>query len=403
MAENTELMIIGWGHWGRNVTRTLNPRTLAMSRGKFDLLQALIEQLDQLSSRSTVAITIYDKEEWEGRAQICPGPCAAELLFSLRTGELSSSLDAPVRLHILHAGEHYATGAATAFLREAGAQQESLDIGLVLLPPKGCNDATVGRFCASLYGAPHFLDVCILLDVCSPLLLQWDDPLLERTVIDLVTLISCFDRSCCMLPLLQRMQARSLSLFMVNMEELLSERLNFPKLFARRNTVHNSGGERVFSTSPDFLSFSVSSGTAKSWKRESRLQELYKQYVERNKIIHIPFARRYGWAKLPLPAGFQKPGETRKDMAGILSADVIPDRVKHFLKAYYKEYWRPEGSLLQEECLSEDTKRWLKVQLPSIGEATIKRLAAELQPLEYVSRAKEFFATHLAGASETRQ
>lgn len=331
------LQVFGWGKWGAGLLNGLQGHKSIHLFSIKDAAMGCDHFVDPLLAESYCARLPLFRNYSPRPEEVC--------YFDRETGfPVGKSEEEDFRLHLINAGDHFATGAASAFLRLNSTKDQ--DLAIVLLPPQGSNEATVGRFLAILYGLRDFLGSAIILDSeAMPFLLAPQDRI-EAYVKALVLLLAAFERSGCMFPLMLRTGCRSFSFAACPIREITAS-LSLEPLWAGCTVPVKNGAAPP---ARSYLAFSVSA------KREFELSRVFIRNFPLHKILHLPFYPRYEWKEARMPAIY--PALIKDGYTGILCADHFTPVILKYLKRYKRQYFsQSDGS---QESLDFNDGQWMR-------------------------------------------
>lgn len=348
--------ILGWGKWGHDVCKSLealNPEIkwtgMSYAEGDFGLNHTL-------------------------------DPVVADYILSNMQPEVINGIIDPeedYHIHVIHAADNFASGALTGLMRRLANMGRKTHLAVVLLPPRGSNDATVGRLLANVVGLRNFFDICVLLDATAPIFTDWDAEHMAFYVAGLCSLFLTFEQSACMIPLLEQLDGRFLTFAAVPVHEVLSE-CSLEPLWRSATSPMRSDVNRAQQISK-MLAFSVASGP------EKNLYQVFKRNIPGEKFIYVPFLRLHDWKYACNPLDLcHVQGEPGKKLRGIASLSkivsfmekVVSRRHQSFVAAfvsdvpsrsiidpmrnYTNKYWPSGHEADQYETYDPEVADWFK-------------------------------------------
>lgn len=317
--------ILGWGKWGDQVVKKLPP---------ISWINAILPIREHQYNEADIFIDPLAAESWHNRP---PFIDIEETVSQPGQKRIRAAIGSEgFRCHIAHAGDHFATGCLSAFLRtrEAGAT----DALVLLLPQIGVNESTVGRLLAEIYGLRKFADIVVLLDASAPQFALMDEGAFAEQAVRLIKLLLCMERSVCGLQLLEQMAAKTFS-FALQPIKTITQACSLEPLW------QNCSVEKNFGMAPGnaWLSVSVSN------RKETYLPRIILSNLDRRNSIYLPFLKKYEW---------KEANAYGEPFLGVFCADHIPPGTARWLRAYWRHYF-PDKSLNMEQS-GQETERWLK-------------------------------------------
>lgn len=365
-AINMSIKINGWGKWGKSVLDGF-------------------QRPDSLANLHAITTESLD-------LPAIPDPVISDIIFSnLPERQYNNILDPAVdcHVHVIHAADHFASGAICGAMRNNAKLPTTTQIGVVLIPSTGSNSATVGRLLTNILGLKNFFDICILIDLNSPALINRSDAQIVPYVAELGNLLQIFERSACMLPILKQMQARFLAFASLPLAKILEAR----SLEALAQKISVCPPKDLFSP------MQVQSVTAFSVSKQGAQPEILKiiqNTLPRANTIYIPFQRSYEWQEASDPAEIENFPAKRvinttksintgllgaftntalaelftsfmpdikpntNDFLGLFTGNPVSLTFWKFLKHYAKKYWPENMTDSKYETLDPEVMDWLK-------------------------------------------
>ena len=308
------LQFIGWGSWGREVLNICRQM-----------------QMNETSENTPELIAIPDGFPHLA-CEHFPDPISAEMYFVDKFSVALNIMGSNNRVHFVNMGENFSSGALCAFFKGIPCYKESLDFIVAYMPPPGTNQVAVGRLLTNLFGQKRFAETTFLLDGCAPLFCDSDERHIVAFAAAIGEILKAFERSCCMFPLILRMRTKVLSMAFDDIRSINSES-SLTGLW-RKLTVSTDSCTNLVLSGQDFLAFSV------SHNRENDLAKVYEQNIPREKLLYLPFMRKYEWSRVDMPSPNGK--NIAANFAGILNKCNLPERITNLMFAYYDACW-PEG------------------------------------------------------------
>ena len=293
-------------------------------------------------------------EESESIESACPSPVAAEYYLKIKTNSLTNiiaKLSARMRIHLIHAGENFASGALTSFLRQTANQSSSIDFVIIYVPPPGCNYSTIGRFFVNFLSDKNFLNFCLIVDGCAPAFSSASYNLILDSLGEIVSIIAAFDKTSCMLPLLEYINAKIVSFCFSSISNFLNS--DFLRLYNSNNSLLITNKIDLNKSSSKYLAFSISNTYLRNF------QSYYENFLGKSNVIHIPFLHRYEWTDIFMPPCFLDNDDSNQKFTCLISSNLLPKRSFDFLKSYYCDFWLQNGTHSSHELLNYNDIRWL--------------------------------------------